>query len=67
MLSDLRESGQIEQDSSIVLMLYRDEYYNENTDAKGQIEVTVLKNRNGILGTILFNFQKGVQRVYENH
>ena len=67
MLSDLRESGQIEQDSSIVLMLYRDEYYNEGTEAKGEIEVAISKNRNGMLGTILFNFQKGVQRVYENY
>lgn len=67
MLSDLRESGQIEQDSSIVLMLYRDEYYNEGTEAKGEIEVAISKNRNGMLGTILFNFQKGVQRVYEKY
>lgn len=67
MLSDLRESGQIEQDASIALMLYRDEYYNEGTEARGEIEVAISKNRNGMLGTILFNFQKGVQRVYEKY
>ena len=52
MLSDLRESGAIEQDADVVLMLYRDEYYNENTEDKGVVECIVSKNRHGEVGTV---------------
>lgn len=52
MLSDLRESGSIEQDADIVIGLYRDEYYNVETEEKNVLESIVLKNRNGELGTI---------------
>ena len=52
MLSDLRESGAIEQDADEVLFLYRDEYYNENTEDKGIAEVIVSKNRHGEVGTV---------------
>ena len=52
MLSDLRESGAIEQDADVVLMLYRDEYYNENTEDKGVVECIVAKNRHGEVGTV---------------
>ena len=51
-LSDLRESGAIEQDADSVMFLYRDEYYNENTEDKGIAECIVAKNRHGETGTI---------------
>ena len=52
MLSDLRESGAIEQDADEVLFLYRDEYYNENSEDKGIAECIVSKNRHGEVGTV---------------
>ena len=51
MLSDLRESGAIEQDADQVIFIYRDEVYNPNGDKQGQAEVIVSKNRGGELGT----------------
>ena len=51
-LSDLRESGAIEQDADSVMFLYRDEYYNENTEDKGIAECIVAKNRHGETGTV---------------
>ncbi len=52
MLSDLRESGAIEQDADIVIFLYRDDYYNENTEEKNIAEVIIAKHRGGSTGTV---------------
>ena len=52
MLSDLRESGQIEQDADLVMFIYRDEYYNENTDRPGEADLIIAKHRNGGLGDV---------------
>ena len=52
LLSDLRESGSIEQDADSVMFLYRDEYYNENSEDKGIAECIVAKNRHGETGTV---------------
>jgi len=57
-LSDLRESGSIEQDSDIVAFIYRDEYYNEESDQQGLAEVIVAKHRNGPTDTIKLSFLK---------
>ena len=57
MLSDLRESGSIEQDADLVLMIYRDEYYNPDTPDRGITEVIVTKHRNGPVGTIKLLFE----------
>lgn len=56
LLSDLRESGSLEQDSSVVTFLYRDEYYDENSEDKGVLEQIVAKNRHGATGTVKFAF-----------
>ena len=51
MLSDLRESGQIEADADCVLMLYREDYYDPDSDRQGEMDIIVRKNRQGKLGT----------------
>lgn len=63
MLSDLRDSGAIEQDADIVMFIYRDEYYNkEDTDNRGKAELIVAKHRNGPVGNVELLFQSSITK-----
>ena len=66
-LSDLRDSGGIEQDSDIVLMLYRQEMYNEDCDSPGETDVYVRKNRNGPTGRVSLFFDKAKMSFRDLH
>ncbi len=46
-MADIKDSGDVEQDADLILLLYRDEYYNSDTENKGVMEINVAKNRNG--------------------
>lgn len=73
-LSDLRESGAIEQDADVVMMIYREDYYEEDTDRAGIADIFVRKHRNGPIGRVELAFKKEQQkflsleksRAYEN-
>jgi len=66
-MSDLRESGEIEQDADVIMFIYRDEVYNpyENNPAAGTAEILVKKHRRGATGTVNMAFLKHVQRFEE--
>ncbi len=57
-LSDLRESGQIEQDADLVMFIYREEYYDKESERAGEADIIVAKHRNGALGDVVLTFQK---------
>jgi replicative DNA helicase len=64
-MSDLRESGAIEQDADIILMLYRDDYYNEFSETPNVTNIFIRKNRNGPTGQVDLKFEKQHQKFYE--
>ncbi|MBI5107748.1 MAG: replicative DNA helicase [Rhodocyclales bacterium] len=66
LMSDLRESGAIEQDADIILMMYREEYYKPDTQDKGTAEAIIGKHRNGPVGTVRLTFI-GEYTRFENH
>ncbi len=63
MLSDLRESGSLEQDADVVMFLYRDAYYNRDTEDKDRIENIIAKNRNGQVGIVKLKWKPEYQKV----
>lgn len=66
MMSDLRDSGQLEQDADLILMLYRDEYYNPSTRDPGVVELIFEKNRHGPTGTRKMRFDGPTTRFYDD-
>jgi replicative DNA helicase len=64
-LSDLRESGSIEQDADVVMMIYREDYYDEFTENKGVTNIFIRKNRNGPVGQVDLKFEKKYQKFYD--
>jgi len=65
-MSDLRESGAIEQDADLILFIYREEVYNDETTRKGEADITIAKHRNGEIGSFVLTF-RGQYSRFENY
>lgn len=64
MLSDLRDSGAIEQDADTVMFLHREDYYNPETEDKNIAEVIIQKQRNGPLGTVRLGWESALYEIF---
>ncbi len=67
MMSDIRESGSVEQDADVIIFLYRDRYYDRDSEEK-HLELIISKNRNGPVGTVMANYNEftgGIRDVHD--
>ena len=67
LMSDIKDSGDIEQDMDLGLLLYRDDYYNQETEEAGIMEIIIGKNRNGSTGTCRVDFNPSTGRFADVH